>query len=326
MNYSKFCLIFIINLLIAILILYKITDFSLKWVDFYTKHGSYVVVPNLRDLTLDQSIDLLKKLGLKYDVDTSRYDPYFKPYQVISFSPEAGDHVKIGRHIYLQANAKTFQSTATVLPNIINKNKRTAIKLLQSNHIFVKKIKYIMINDPSSKDIVLKVFYQGKSIKSGHILPNQDSVTLLIGKGYEKNNFVIVPNVIGMDLHTATSILKEKSFNIINFYYDHSSSDTYDNNNQSSSIKNEAKVYRQNPYPGNKIHQNKKYIEIWITSSSTKKKNNSKPKELLENLIQSSYEIHKNEYHSVKNNLEDKNHLTNKEKKTKIEIKENESK
>ncbi|WP_185851487.1 PASTA domain-containing protein [Blattabacterium cuenoti] len=303
MNYSKLCLIFIINLLISILILYKITDFALKWVDFYTKHGSYVVVPNLRSLTLDQSIELLKKLGLKYDVEISRYDPSFKPNQILSFSPGAGDHVKIGRHIYIQANAKIFQST--ILPHIINKNKRTAIKLLHDNHIFVKEIKYV--NDPS-KDIVLKVFYQGKSIKYGYILPNLDSVTLMIGKGFEEKNFVIVPNVIGMDLQTATSTLRAKLFNI----HDHSS--TNENN-----INEEKIVYRQKPSPGNKIQKDKKYIEIWLTS---KKNTTNQPKELLENLIKSHEKIIQNNEDNPKKNIEDKNHL---EKKTKIETKKNEN-
>jgi len=260
MKYSKYCLIFLFNLLMAVFILYKITHFALKWADTYTKHGSYVVVPNLRYLTLNQSISILKKLGLKYDVDTSRYDPSFKPSQVLSFFPEAGDHVKRGRHIYIQANYKNLE---VVLPNIINKDKRIAIKLIHANHLLVKEIKYV--NDVA-KNMVLKVFYKGKSIPSGSILPHKDRITLIIGKGYEKNNFM-VPNVIGKSLISATSTLKEKLFKIINFYYDH------------SSMKNkEAIVYRQEPYPG-KIHNKNKPIYLWLTYNN----NNQTKEEFLEN-------------------------------------------
>ncbi|WP_185853245.1 PASTA domain-containing protein [Blattabacterium cuenoti] len=258
MNYSKYFVIFIINLSIAIFFLYKITQLSLKWADVYTKHGTYVVVPNLRYLTLSQSISILKKLGLKYDIDTSRYDPNLKNNQIISFSPEAGDYVKEGRHIYLQVNSQS--QYPTVLPNIINKNKYIAMKLLHANHIPVKEIRYI--ND-LTKDTVLKVFYKKKSIQSGYIFTSiQDGITLIIGKEYEKNNLV-VPNVIGMSLHTATSTLKNKLFHVINFYYDHPIIDPDKN----------AKVYRQKPSPG-EIQDKNKSVELWLSS-----------KDLLDNLI-----------------------------------------
>ncbi|WP_185857232.1 PASTA domain-containing protein [Blattabacterium cuenoti] len=260
MNYSKYFVIFIINFIISIFILYKITQLALKWVDIYTKHGSYVVVPNLRGFNMTQSISILKKLGLKYDIDTSRYDPNFRINGIISFSPEAGNHVKEGRHIYIQVNSKSSQS---ILPNIINKDKRIAIKLLHANHISVKEIKYI--ND-MDKDIILKVLYKNKSIRFGYRFPtntNQDGITLIIGKGYEKNNS-IVPDVIGMTLYSATYVLKNQLFHVINFYYDHEIKNPEKN----------AKVYRQKPEPG-VIHNKNKSVELWLTS-----------KELLDDLIQ----------------------------------------
>ncbi|WP_185858438.1 PASTA domain-containing protein [Blattabacterium cuenoti] len=277
MNYSKYVVIFIINLLVSVLALYKITYFALKWVDIYTKHDSSVIVPDLRHLTLSQSISILKKLGLKYNIDTSHYDPNFKPYQIISFTPGPGDKVKEGRHIYLQVNSKYTQYT--VLPNIINKNKNQAIKLLHANHIAVKEIKYI--NDLYNKDSVLKVFYKDKLIQSGYIFPPyQDGITLIIGKGYEKNNS-LVPNVIGMSLNTATSTLNSRLFYVINFYYDH----TISNNN--------AKVYCQKPSPGTMQEDKNKPIELWLSS-----------KELLDSLIQIEEKTEKEKILSKKNENE----------------------
>ncbi|WP_341662366.1 PASTA domain-containing protein, partial [Blattabacterium cuenoti] len=249
MNYSRYFVIFIINFLVSILILYKITQLSLKWVDVYTKHGSYVVVPDLIGFTLPKSILILKKLGLKYDIDTSRYDPNFKINQIISFSPEAGDHVKEGRYIYIQVNSQSSQS---VLPNIINKEKKIAIKLLHDSHISVKEIRYI--ND-RRKDIVLKVLYQNKSIQFGYRFSfNQDGIILIIGKGYKKDNF-LVPNVVGMNLYSAIFTLKNQSFHVINFYYDHTITNPDKN----------AKVYRQKPDSGI-IYDKNKPIELWLTS------------------------------------------------------------
>ncbi len=222
---------------------------ALKWVDVYTKHGSYVVVPDLIGFTLPKSISILKKLGLKYDIDTSRYDPNFKIDQIISFSPEAGDYVKEGRHVYIQVNSKSSQS---ILPNILNKEKKIAIKLLHANHISVKEIRYI--ND-RRKDTVLKVLYQNKSIQFGYRFPfNQDGVILIIGKGYKKDNF-LVPNVIGMNLYSAIYTLENQSFHVINFYYDHAIINPDKN----------AKVYRQKPDPGI-IYDKNKPVELWLTT------------------------------------------------------------
>ncbi|WP_185861182.1 PASTA domain-containing protein [Blattabacterium cuenoti] len=258
MNYPKYFFIFIINFLVAILILCKLTQVALRWVDIYTKHGYSVVVPDLRGLTLPESISILKKLGLKYDVDTSHYNPSFKINQIISSSPEPGNHVKEGRHIYIQVNSQSYQS---FLPDIINKDKRIAIKLLHANHIFVKEIRYV---HNMSKDTVLKVLYKNQSIRFGYKLPtNQDGITLIIGKGYERNNLV-VPNVVGMSLHSAIDTLKNQLFHVINFYYDHGIINPYQN----------AQVYRQKPDPG-EIYDKNKSIELWLTS-----------KELLDNLIQ----------------------------------------
>ncbi len=249
------------------MILYKITQLSLKWVDVYTKHGAYVVVPDLIGFTLPKSILILKKLGLKYDIDTSRYDPNFKINQIISFSPEAGDHVKEGRYVYIQVNSQSSQS---VLPNIINKEKKIAIKLLHASHISVKEIRYI--ND-RRKDTVLKVLYRNKSIQFGYRFSlNQDGVILIIGKGYKKDNF-LVPNVVGMNLYSAIYTLKNQLFNVINFYYDHTITNPDKN----------AKVYRQKPDSGI-IYDKNKPVELWLTS-----------KELLDQFIQIKNKEGKNE-------------------------------
>ncbi|WP_317167868.1 PASTA domain-containing protein [Blattabacterium cuenoti] len=274
------------------LILYKISQIALQWVDVYTKHGSYVTVPDLKGFTLSQSISILKKLGLKYDIDTSHYDPNFKINQIISFSPEAGDYVKEGRHVYIQVNSKSSQS---ILPNIINKDKRMAIKFLHDNHISVKEIRYINNMD---KDSVFKVLYKNKFIKPGYRFPtHQDGIILIIGKGYEKNNFT-VPNVIGMSLHSATYTLKNKLFHTINFYYDH----TIKNPDQ------DAKVYRQKPDPGS-IYDKNKSVELWLTS-----------KEVLDHLIQIEEKDSNKEIEDIQ--IEKKNYNKQTEEKEKMKLNE----
>ncbi|WP_185864382.1 PASTA domain-containing protein [Blattabacterium cuenoti] len=251
MNYSKYILIFIFNLLAAIFILYKITQFALKWVDVYTKHGSHVEVPELRYMTLTESILILKKLGLKYNIDKSYYDPSLDNDKIISFFPKVGSHVKQGRFIYMKINSKP-NKYCNVLPDIFNKKKNIAIKLLHKNNLFIKEIRYIE-DDDIYKDKIIKVFYNNQSITSGYVFcKKNDGITLLIGKSFH-NNHNIVPNVTGMPIKIAISILKNKFFNTVNFYYD------YQNTNDHN-----AKVYRQKPDPGT-IYDKNKPIDLWLS-------------------------------------------------------------
>ncbi|WP_185882851.1 PASTA domain-containing protein [Blattabacterium cuenoti] len=252
MNYSKYIFVFTINLLLSIFFIYKISQFSLKWIDIYTKHGTYVVVPNLHHFNIYQAISSLKKLKLKYDIEISKnYNPNYKNNQVVFSSPKEGDHVKEGRKIYLKINS--IISKYIILPDIINKNKNIAIKLLHANNILIQKVYYIA---NFSKDFVIKVFYKGKKINPGYILhPDQNEIILFIGKGYDQNYFKIVPNVIGLSLDKAMFILKKKSFNIIHFHYDNL------NMNEEADQKKKSKVYNQKPIFG-QIYDQRNPIEI----------------------------------------------------------------
>ncbi|WP_238785392.1 PASTA domain-containing protein [Blattabacterium cuenoti] len=282
MKYYKYCLIFIINLFIAIYILYNILHLALNWVQVYTKHGSYVIVPNIHNLTIKQSISLLNKLGLKYEISESEYNPSFKPNQILYFLPEAGNHVKIGRSIYIQVNAKNY--TTTVLPNIFNKNKRIAIKLLHANHIDVEQIKYI---NNISKNTICKALFKGKNITSGFVLPVKNKITLIVGNGFfVKKNYFLIPNINGLPIKNAIQLLKEKLFtNIHVVYYDNIYS-LYNN----ETFYDNSFIYRQYPNPGQITYDKNISIYLWITNyNNTNNHNNEEEIDISENNNQDKY-------------------------------------
>ncbi|XOD68397.1 MAG: PASTA domain-containing protein [Flavobacteriales bacterium AspAUS03] len=228
-----------------------------NWLDIYTRHDRYVTVPNLSSLMLGQAIVRLEGLGLTYEMDTSRYDPTFMPYHIFAFAPEAGDRVKLGRTVFIQANAGTFKSTT--LPDIIYKNKRLALSRLDNQHLLVRNITYV---PDIAKETVLKVLYEGKPIQAGATLPYQAELDLFIGKGYKKN--VLILDVIGMDLPSAQTVLEEHQFVLGGLSYDQPLDTTT------------AKVYRQDPSPG-EIYDQGQYVNLWLTTA---------PKEVLDSLIQ----------------------------------------
>ncbi|XCI75020.1 MAG: PASTA domain-containing protein [Flavobacteriales bacterium] len=245
------------NLLLALGITYVMAKLAFNWLDIYTRHDHYVTVPDLSSLTLGQAIVRLDELKLTHEVDTSRYDPFFIPYHILAFAPEAGDHVKPGRSIFIQANAGTFKSTT--LPDVIYKNKRLVLNRLAAQHLIVKNITYV---PDIAKETVLKVLYDGKPIQAGVALPYQAELDLVIGQGYEKN--VLIPDVIGMDLPSAQTVLEEHKFVLGGLSYDQPL-DTAG-----------AKVYRQDFSPG-EIYDQGQCVNLWLTTA---------PQEVLDSLIQ----------------------------------------
>lgn len=178
--FKSYYYIIIINLLILLIILYIILSSIFNWLKLYTNRDNYVIVPNLYALNIEKAKYDLKKLGLNYDINISRYNSKFKPHHVFNFIPKIGYHVKPGRTIFIQANGKSMYKY-TRLPNIIYKNKIYAFTQISSKHLLINKITYI----PNVKEgLIIKILYNGNSIKSGKILPYKSKLDLFIGQGY----------------------------------------------------------------------------------------------------------------------------------------------
>lgn len=235
-----------VNLLLAIGLVYGLVWMTFRWMDSYTRHDVYIKIPDLSSLDLSQALLLLEKEGLEYDVDTTRYDPAFKPYKIFVYAPEAGDHVKPGRHIFIRANAGGFKPIP--LPEVLQTNERIARTRLSESNILVGQVTYV---PDIAKGIVLKILHAGHEIQPGTLLPYQAKVDLLIGRGYAKD--VPVPDLTGMDLTSAKELLKAKNFLPGEVMYDNSE-DTQS-----------ARIYRQEPAPG-QIYDEGKSLNLWLAN------------------------------------------------------------
>ena len=58
---------------------------TFRWLEFHTNHGEEIQVPNVVNMKVQQAIEVLDDQGLEYEVDSFKYDPKFKPYQVLKF-------------------------------------------------------------------------------------------------------------------------------------------------------------------------------------------------------------------------------------------------
>ena len=97
-----------LNIIIAIGVFYGLIMGTFAWLKHHTNHGKEVPVPNVVDMPVQEAVKVLEDMGLTVEVDSFKYEPKYKPFQVLQIYPSAGARVKDGRTIILKVNPKTW--------------------------------------------------------------------------------------------------------------------------------------------------------------------------------------------------------------------------
>lgn len=148
--------------------------------DGFTRHGEFVIVPNLEHVSLSKAQELLDKSHLRYEVrDSTAYNKDYPPYTIMKQNPEANEKVKKDRKIYLTINPTNYRKVE--LPKIIRRPLKEARPNLASLSLKIGKITYV--ND-ISKDAVLRVFHKGKEIHPGDKIFENSVIDLECGNGF----------------------------------------------------------------------------------------------------------------------------------------------
>lgn len=156
----------------------------LKFLNVWTRHDSFIVVPNLSEKTLAEVQIILEKENLRYEVlDSATYNPKFPKFSVISQSPEAGEKVKKNRKIYLTLNPSSYQKVS--VPRVVQITRRSAEATIKAVGLSVGKITYV---DDIGKDMVLRMFHKGKEVSPGDLLTKTSVIDLECGNGIDPEN------------------------------------------------------------------------------------------------------------------------------------------
>ncbi|PCI07506.1 MAG: serine/threonine protein kinase [Flavobacteriaceae bacterium] len=175
---------FLKQLIIAIIGVVLLLFLLTKWLDVTTNHDQKIQVPDLSKLTISEVTTVLDELNLKAEIiDSTNFNPEYPPLSVIEQHPEAGDFVKEKRRIYLKINRPTYQNIA--IPNVFAKPRRNAEATLRAvgfrvgnNPKYVKDI---------AKDVVRGLYFKGKPIMEGDLLPRNSLLELKLGDGGDRN-------------------------------------------------------------------------------------------------------------------------------------------
>ncbi len=184
-----------IVLLYALLV--AISWFYLRW---YTDHGEYVSVPDMKGMPLSEAITSLEDRELQYLVIDSIYDRKAKPGTIMDQSPVAESQVKEGRQVFLtiyrlsppMEKLGISQGDYASVAMIKLKNKAIDFDTLyEDNNTF-----------PGS---IIRVTMKGKQLKSESLIARGSKITLVIGRMARSK--VIVPDLIGLTCAEAQLML-----------------------------------------------------------------------------------------------------------------------
>jgi beta-lactam-binding protein with PASTA domain len=178
------------------------------WLRTYTRHTVAVRVPDLKGLSMEESVAMLSSRELQALVIDSVYIDDLPKGSVVDQSPVAGVDVKPERKVYLVLNAN--EPKMLDMPRLIDLSKRQAISVLEIIGLKVKELQYVP--DPCV-DCVVDQLYKGEPIAPEARIRRGESVTLVLGSG-DKGERVPIPELFGLTSMEVASVLNMASLNL----------------------------------------------------------------------------------------------------------------
>ena len=170
---------FLIQLVLAVIVLIVIAFLSLQWLKISTNQDQRIEVPDLSMLSLAVVEDVLNEMDLKYEVmDSANFNPDYPRYAVIDQVPSPGKFVKENRKLYLTLNPSGYRKI--VVPDMIRRTLRQVEPTLRSLGFEIGAITY---KPDIAKDAVLELRHKGKLIEPGDELMKTSVIDLVLGDG-----------------------------------------------------------------------------------------------------------------------------------------------
>ncbi len=151
---------------------------ALVWLDVWTEHGKYEVVPDMRGLSYGQAVTALRAASLQAELSDSIYDEKTRPGTVLEQSPRANTKVKPNRTVYLTVNA--FSPKMVSVPDLADMSLRQARSILEG--IGIKNIREQYVHS-EYRDLVIAAKFNGIILQPGARIPSSATVTLEVGEG-----------------------------------------------------------------------------------------------------------------------------------------------
>lgn len=169
---------YVLNLLLAVVVVCGLIYGSLKWLDKYTRHNEAVVVPDVKGLKVEDAAEFFKNNNLRYNVIDSVFSKEVDPGAIVELVPAAGSKVKEGRIVFITVNALTSQMAT--IPEVEDLSFRQAYALLRARGFENVEIEYV---PGDYKDLAVSVDLRGRTLGKGEHVPLTAPLVLKVSSG-----------------------------------------------------------------------------------------------------------------------------------------------
>ncbi|MGM0410463.1 MAG: Stk1 family PASTA domain-containing Ser/Thr kinase [Bacillota bacterium] len=166
-----------------------------------------VQVPDVEGMNFDRAKDTLSQVGLGIEEPVERvYHPEHPEDEVISQTPESGEMIKQTRNLKLTVSDGVEEIS---IPDIKGESLRKAELILENNKLEIGNKEFEYNEEVPENHIIEQKPESGETVNAG------EKIELIVSKGVEPN-LVEMPNLIGIKLSEAESIIKDNKLNIGN--------------------------------------------------------------------------------------------------------------
>ncbi len=165
-----------VNLLAMLVVAVGLVYGVKLWLDYYTRHGQTIEVPNVVGKTPLDALAVLQMCGLRTEIADSSYNSKLPAGIILLQRPRAGSQVKEGREIHLTINSRT--APTMVIPDIAgNSSVREAQVLLQELGFKIGNVEYV----DGDAGWVYGIKCNGRDVFNGEQVPVGATIVLLVG-------------------------------------------------------------------------------------------------------------------------------------------------
>jgi beta-lactam-binding protein with PASTA domain len=254
MNGFKFLFsrVFLINFILALIVVLLISLLAFKMLDVYTMHDQAIQMPDFSGKTMEELEPYEKEYRFDFSVNDSVYDATKKPGSIVLQDPVPGSLVKKGRNIYLTLVSKLPEKVQ--MPDLQNLSLRQAVSLLETYGLLPGRL--IFVPDPLVEHgtLVKKQLLNGDTLEADVQILKGSTIDLVVGKSADYTE-VPVPLLIGLTQTEAIYTLNKAALNLGRVH-------TIDG--QESDI---FRVYQQNPvYSAQSFLSMGSVVDLWLKS------------------------------------------------------------
>ncbi|MFZ9660904.1 MAG: PASTA domain-containing protein [Chitinophagaceae bacterium] len=197
-----------LNILLGAGVSLLIVFLFLQSLKFWTNHGDYLKIPEVKGKKLDEAVKLLEEQGFEVYIQDSIYQDTTPPLTVVKQFPDPDATVKVNRTVYLTIT-RAFAPQID-MPNLIGMSFRNAEMELRNKGLKLGDTIYV---PDIAKNAVKDQQINGQPVKTGTKILMGSVVTLVLGAGIGGEE-IPVPELIGMPYSEATALLDANGINI----------------------------------------------------------------------------------------------------------------